>query len=507
MSAEVATAEGHVAPAVPDAWAAIARLLGSRFVTVLLITVFAAQAAWVAVTARSSVYDEAGLHLPSIALLARGGPFLHQAPDDIWLGDLERSGSYLYWWVLSLVVRVAGLDPIDDMAVLRLVSVAIAAVGAAYVWRLGRALGLGPVGANVALLVVTANPLLVFISGTVNYDVGLHTLAWMFLYYTVRVLRSRTPRPGLYIAAVTTCGAASLTKYTFLALAPVLVVAILVHGARTRGWWRELRSYWRASPFVLVRRAVGVVLMAAVIALVLERYGLNLARYGTLVPSCDVVHTPALCDQFGPILRNRVYDAVHEPDTALTWSTATAYVTEQWVPLMLERATLIGVVPLGGSRATWVGTPVQLALTPWLAGALLVAAFARLVVRRRAVELVLAAGCLTYVGALFALNLSDWLRQDVAAGVATRYVLVLLPVVVVLATLAAADLGRALPARVRPPAAVVAGLGLAVLLVAARAGLLSFVTAVDATWLRVDPGTWRSRVTLFLHRLSGPADR
>lgn len=68
--------------------ARILRALGSIQMTVVVVVVFALQASWVAVSARSDIYDEP-YHLAAIkAFSTRWTPFIHQTAADGPLGDI-----------------------------------------------------------------------------------------------------------------------------------------------------------------------------------------------------------------------------------------------------------------------------------------------------------------------------------------------------------------------------------------------------------------------------------
>lgn len=477
--------------AVADA--RIMRILGSMPMTIAVIIVFALQATWVAVSARFVMYDEQ-YHLAAIKVFStRWTPFIHQSAADGPVGDIERYGSYLYHYLLSFPYRAARALELSDgttLVALRLVSVLAVAGALVYAWRLFRELGAGPVTANIALTVVAMMPLTVFLAGALNYDNLLALLATAFLYYGLKLYKADRVDVGLWLKVILVGGLAAVTKYTFLALAPVVLVGLIIRQAPMLP--RGLRVSVRE--FFMVRRR-GVALARALLALgavlavglVVERYGLNLLRYGTPIPSCRAVHPADICALDPVLVRNSGLALAHVP-VPPSLSGAVTYLTYQWIPLMLKFFTYIGTVGVDSARSTSYGPAIFGALLVWSVPVVLaLVVLATTVLRRvRGARLLLAAAGV-YTMVLFAWNYSDYAKLGQPVGVQGRYVLVILPIIVGLACIAMAQLiGMGGPSA-RPRAALGAVVAIAFVL-SQGGGVTSYLWAGNAAWWRTDSG-------------------
>jgi Predicted membrane protein (DUF2142) len=473
--------------------ARILRILGSGPMTVALVVAFALQATWVAVSARSDIYDEP-YHLAAIkAFSTRWTPFIHQTAADGPLGDIERYGSYLYHYLLSFPYRAAealGLGSGATLVTLRMFSVLAVSGALVYSWLLFRELGAGRVTANVALAVVTMMPLAVFLAGTLNYDNLLALLSAAFFYYGLKLYKADHFDVGLWLKVLLVGGFAAVTKFTFLALTPVVVVALFIRQVPM------LRSGLRTSSrdFFFVRGrgliaarvflALGVVVAST---LVIERYGLNLLHYGTPLPSCLHIHPTGICGLDAPSVRNSTLDLAFK-DLVPSLSGAVSYLSHQWIPLMLRYVTLIGTVGPDGAIRTSLGPHIFgaiLTIAVTLMLGLVVLAITVLRSVRGARMLFAAAALYTFV--LFAQNYHDYTKLGQPIGVQGRYVLVVLPIVVGLACIALARVISAGGASARPRAAVSAVVILAFVL-SQGGGVTTYLWAGDQTWWRTDSG-------------------
>ncbi len=470
------------------------RMLGSVPVTIAIVAFFALQASWVAVTASFGLYDEQ-YHLTAIKdFSTRWTPFfIHQSTADGAVGDVTRYDSYLYHYLLSFPYRALeglGLGAGVTLVALRLFSVLAVSGALVYAWRLFRELGAGPVTANVALAVVAIMPLMVFLAGTLNYDNLLMLLATAFFYYGLKLYKADRFDLGLWLRVLLVGGLASVTQYASMAIAPVVVVGLLVrqvpmlrHGPRP-----SVRDFF-LEPQRGVAKARAALALGALVAcaLVLERYGLNILRYRTPLPSCLAVHPADICSMYAPAARNSQLALAH-PGVGLSVSGAAGYLIHQWIPLMMRYLTLIGTLGSDGVIRTSLGPHVFGAVLTWVVPVVLaLVALSIIVLRRvRGAGLLLGATGL-YTLVLFAQNYSDYARLGQPVGIQGRYVLVLLPVIVGLACLTLAQLISMFRAPARPGAAVGAVVAL-VFVMSQGGGITSYLWAGSPPWWRTDSG-------------------
>lgn len=477
----------------------VLKVAGSGGMTRVLVLVFALQAAWIALSARPIVYDEPYHVAAARAFSTRWTPFFSQEIADGPVGDIERYGSYLYHYVLGLVLRVVGVvgaDGDQELLAMRGVSILAATASMVVAWMLLREMGLGPVAANLGLLIVSTVPVTVFLAATVNYDNFLALLVTSFFYLALRLMRADRFDITLWLALIVVTGAASLTKYTFLALGPVVLFGVVLHqwrAIRAHGWglagkWFGLERRERVGRMLLV------LLAAVVVGLVLERYLGNLFVYGTPVPSCLAVQPEEICEMHGPTARNATLDAQHA-DVPVSIGGALTYLTYHWLPLMLRYGTLIGVISAEGGALLHLGPNSFGFIVAWtvpIVLALVVAAV--LVLRLRRIGWLVAGG-VCYLAALFGQNYLDYTRLGEPVGVQGRYVLLLLPLVVGLVLLLTKHVLLTLHRRAQRRLVVVSFTVL-LLTLSQGGGVISYLWSSGPSWWRVDGGVVFDATTL-----------
>ncbi|MBI9114767.1 glycosyltransferase family 39 protein [Sanguibacter suaedae] len=478
-------------------------MLSSPWVLVTAMVLFAAQAAWVALAASPVIYDE-HYHVAAIdAFSRRWTPFIDQTVADGPLGDAERYGSYLYHYMMSFPWRLtgaAGLSPEHRMLVIRLITVVIV-TGALYAWwSFFHEVGASPAVANVAVGIVSATPLIVFLGGFVNYDNALFLVVPFFLRSAARLAMAERLLVSEWLRFIIIAGVGCLTKYTFVPLVPLVALVVLIQQVRVvrRGRTEELQGYISAPRDRLWWGRLALIGGAILsVCLVAERYLMNVVRYGSVVPDCLAVHELDLCQMHPPWARNMELDAAFE-DRPGTMNGAFSFLTGHWVPIMLKNMTWYGTVSGDGivqSRGPAITGVILYLAIPALLGVLVLAG--GYLLRSRAIRMVVGTSVL-YVIVLFALNYSDFLRMGVAIGIAGRYVLILLPIVIGLACIGAARLlgGESPPPASRATKVVL--LGIVLLLCTQGGGATSFFWSVDEAWLKHPEGR-SGQVTMLMH--------
>ncbi|WP_136519556.1 hypothetical protein [Cellulomonas telluris] len=421
-------------------------LMGTFFAVVIFVPPFQGVVDGVPFVAKTSRVPDEFRHIGNILLYAErpvaAGPFLSDVtPETLWLGEVERFPSYLYYWLMSFPARgllAAGIGYEAVVVVLRLLTV-VTGIGCLLVLRaLLRGAGVGAATTGWSVLALALTGRFVWQSAGVSYDTPSMLLFLLVLLAMVHLLRQVTVVWSLVLVAA--ASAASITKYTFFPFVAagvvVLVVVLALQGRRhpDPGLRARLVAELRERRVLVV--LLGVLALVCV-ALLVERIGLNLLVHGSANPSCDVIHTAEECTVFDIYRRNRevretylaeVAGGVREPQRldlpryALTW----AGIYYESTFFYRGRDTdweLPGAVALLG-RATI------------LAGALVGVAWIRRLLRTPA-AVVVGGVCMLYVAGVFVFNLRTWLSLDQYYAHSGRYLLPVLGVAVAAALTAA----------------------------------------------------------------------
>lgn len=228
------------------------------------------------------------------------GPIITNAPDAaLWLGEVERFPSYLYYYVMSFPTRAlqaTGMSHEAVVIVLRLLTATTGLASLVLVRRVLLALGASVAVVGWTAVAVALTGRFVWQSAAVSYDMPSMALFLLFLLAGVRVMQTASAR--WYLVLVASAFTVSVTKYTYMPFVVVAVVALTV--------WVAYASRRRAGPslvasarsaFVSARAStISLSLLVVVTAgLFIERIITNYVRFGDADPDCDLVHTRDVC--------------------------------------------------------------------------------------------------------------------------------------------------------------------------------------------------------------------
>jgi len=297
----------------------IYRVLASTrfFIATLLLFVF--HAVWLACTAIYPLPFDEYFHVGVIQIYARQwSPFIARQPAGAGLyGDITREPSFLYHYLMSFTYRFFDIFT-DNQTVLivatRLLNVAFVLIALILFRKLLLRWGMSRRLTHVALLAFVCTPIVPFLAAHVNYDNLMLLLTPVFLLVATGLITSNRglARRSLLLALVGLM--TLLVKQTFLPLgAAVLAYVVFVLWRRNRSklpvaYWNSLRQMPKSLATVAL--CAGLIVIGG---LFVERYGRNLATYGSIRPACDVVQPRSVCEDFGPWYRDNVINAQNRP--------------------------------------------------------------------------------------------------------------------------------------------------------------------------------------------------
>ncbi|HMH31115.1 MAG TPA: hypothetical protein VK534_01410 [Methylomirabilota bacterium] len=292
----------------------LTKALGSNWFMWLIIGLLVVQAAWIALSGLYPMAFDEDFHLGVIKLYAaHATPFWssHPAGGDAF-GALARDPSYLYHYLMSFPYRFIGLftdNQTTQVIILRFINIGLSAAALPLYRRLLLKTGASRTLVQGSLLILVLVPITPLLAAQINYDNVIMPLTAIFLLLTLKLDRSFKPKSldtktllaFLGIGVLTT-----LVKYAFL---PIFVAAfgyLLVRAwqkyKRLPQFAAALASGWR----VMTRWSkVGLIIVLLLSAgLFAERYGVNLAKYHTPVPDCAQVLDYNHCKSYGPWIRD-----------------------------------------------------------------------------------------------------------------------------------------------------------------------------------------------------------
>jgi len=270
--------------------------LKSKLFLRILLFIVVVQGFWYAFSFMPSLFDEPN-HLGYIEMYSEQlSPFI-SSQDPAWdvLGETTRNPSYLYYFLMSMPLRLFKLLGFSSFAytvVLRLIHTAIFAIGIYVFEKALRKMNFSKVVSRLSLLILVLTPSVAILPGAISYDnVSLLFAAFLFLS-AAKLLNSRrvTQDQLLLYSLIVLFG--SLMKFTFIALAAPVSVFLAFHLIKKKKLKTtrigEFKS--KSSIFLLVMLLIGLVLF-------IERPVMNIIQYGEITPECPSILDEQRCGQ------------------------------------------------------------------------------------------------------------------------------------------------------------------------------------------------------------------
>ena len=290
------------------------RFVGSPVFFKITVAALVLQAAWIALSGGYPMAFDEEYHLGVIRLYAEHlSPFWSGIPPNSdAFGAVARDPSYIYHYLLSFPYRLmtaAGLDQTAQVITLRFINIGFFASGLLVFRRLLLKTAASSAIVNLSLLVFILIPVSPFLASQINYDNLIIPLTGLALLLTLRLTKLSNGKE-LHVLTllqlIVVCLMASLVKYAFL---PVLAA---IAGYLAVFSWTKYRKFTDLKPaFAKGYRRLSRPVAAGLIALVLmsgglfvERYGVNLARYHKPVADCAEVLDYDHCKHYGPWIRD-----------------------------------------------------------------------------------------------------------------------------------------------------------------------------------------------------------
>jgi hypothetical protein len=217
-----------------------------KWAAVLLLSYFGLRLVFLATTISPFLPPDERTHYGICSAFADSLLFPRNSPDSYEFG-LVTNIPWLYYWILGKLapLNVFGMN---NLLFLRLCNLPLAFGVVFYGWRTLKLVTTDRLSQLLLLVFLTNTMMLTFISAAISYDNLVNLLAAMAIYYLLAFFVERSPTK---LALSLLCQLAGcLTKLTFLPLAFIMGVVLLVHELRRLPalpsglacWFREARN-------------------------------------------------------------------------------------------------------------------------------------------------------------------------------------------------------------------------------------------------------------------------
>jgi len=392
------------------------------------------QGLWFALTFKPILFDELR-HIQFITFYSHlVSPFVgHQTPDMDFMGQVVREPSYLYYYVMSLFMRLfEAVTPSYELQVilLRVVNIGLFVLSMFLFRKLLREQKVSSAIANVTLLAFLLIPSVGAMIGAVTYDIGVLPLIFWMLILTTRILRQNKIMLQTVVWLVVTVCVASVVKYTSLPIAAICFVAVVMHaisvGRKQKGRFvAGLTSQFGSIPNKN-KILLGAVLVVA-LGLFIERPVVNLLKYKDMAPTCFV--TLPKNEASTRCVKNYVYqrDALFlsmKSDGFKPVDPVNYFLTT-WVPGM--HSTTIQQYPTAPPLGVMVGLYYLLII-----GGVMVIAMAVRELSKNPFDRLMIAVAVVYALSVFYSNYKGYVHLAQPVAITARYLLPVLPICIYL---------------------------------------------------------------------------
>jgi hypothetical protein len=416
-------------------WSGLWRLLGKNrffwFITGLLTI----EALIVALSGQYPMAFDEDYHLGIIRLYSH-----HISP--IWNGQptsadaygaVFRNPSYLYHYLMSFPYRLIALFSSSQtvmVLLLRFINIGMFISGFVLFRKVLLKSGGSRALVHGALAVFVLIPVVPMLAGQINYDNLLLPLIALSLLLCIKVTEDKPPlKPVLVGELVVLWLLTSLVKYAFLPIALAEAVYVIVRVKQKDQVKRGFRNQWQA-----LKTSTKVLIVLAVLisgGLFFERYGINLIKYESPVPDCSQVLSVQRCSAYGPWIRDYDYSlnkfAEGGSNSPVTFAADWLY--GMWLRLYFAVGGPSTLYQSGGPLPVPALSGIAFCLLGLVALGL---TFKRLLKRYNAhVIWLFVSVTLLYTAAIALDDLRSYLRTGQPVAINGRYLLVVMPLILI----------------------------------------------------------------------------
>lgn len=420
------------------------RFLASDLFYRSIIVVAALSALWIALTARYPMAFDEDFHLGLIRLYAEHpSPFWasHPAGGDAF-GAVARDPSYLFHWLMSFPYRFFGLFTDNDtirILLLRFLNIGLFISCLPLFKRLLIRAGASLALSHGILALFVLIPIVPMVAGQINYDNLLLPVTALFL---IKALALRdadaTVRGPLLIQLLGLGIFGSLIKFAFL---PILVAVMLWSIWTMRRDW-PLRNKYFKSLGTYIKTTAGILTVLALLvlgSLAIERYGVNLVRYGDPIPSCGMVLPLENCQAYGPYYRDYLL-----AEKRTNFDTSAVFFVQEWFYGMWLRTYFAVDGPTTGFQTRGpLAVPAITAIVGVLLSTVALFCYGRRTYRAHpAAASLFGFVSLAYLTAVFTQQFKAYMHTGVPVALNGRYLLLVIIPIIFLAAIATGFLVR-----------------------------------------------------------------
>jgi len=268
----------------------IVLIVSSRYFFWGVIAFFIFEAVWVACSFRYPMVFDESFHVTITKLFSNQlSPFILNQPDfyDRY-GNLSNGNATIFHYLMSfpyrLIVSLSGSFMIQ-IVFMRVLNIIMVASGLMIFANIFKKIGIRQVCINVALLFFALIPIVSLVAATVNYDNMLFLFTAWYLAVCVNILKSKKIIWHNYVWLVIIGCFASLVKFTFLPIFAASAIYLIFFVVKEYG--KTFIAKFMQSLFLANKLTIITTSILLAVGMFSNLYLQNVVRYGTPFPACE----------------------------------------------------------------------------------------------------------------------------------------------------------------------------------------------------------------------------
>lgn len=405
-------------------------LFMSRYSLLAIIILFIIQASWLALSFRfPMIYDE-GTHMGFIVQYSDEiSPYTNDTP-----GNMTTQIS-LFHYLMSFIYRLMSVFTDSTfvlVVVCRLICIGMVATGMYILAKTCIRAGVPRGVTAIGMLLFTSLPMVPLVAATINNDNLLFLTSSIFFFYMVKIIND-SKLNWLDVALLVSIGCISaLVKYTFLPIFLISIILTLCFSLKNKKKFNGLLTSFRGTSFN--KRLAMIALLTVSTGLFLLVYMGNVIMYKSLQPACTEVLPQQVCQRNGVVQRNKIAKETADSRPTVPIDDFSYRI---WFGSMLNNTVWSGNSTENGValRPPLYITKISFFVSVILGACLLLYAWRTL--RMTPAFKVLLLVALSLFGVLFLKNLSTYYSLHQPYAIQPRYLMSVLPIVVIAVVYAA----------------------------------------------------------------------
>ena len=413
------------------------RIISSSKFFFVVIALLLVQAIWFALTVQYPMAFDENYHFGVIQFYSQQLlPFMSvQPPGSEAYGDLVRYDSYMFHYLMSFPYRLIAAftsDQVVQIIILRFMNIGLFIAGMFVFRRLLKRLNISEALTNFSLLMLILIPIVPFLAATINYDNLAFLIVPLFIALTISCsesIKRGELSANTFILTLAAGVFGSLVKFAFapiFAIAIIYLLVLLFRSKTKKRIFTNIKHSFNSNSLGIKILLVCVAVLS--IGLLAERYGVNLVQYQRFQPSCEKVRPVSECTQYGPWGRDyntaqkvKITNPPYNPEIFLFLPV--------WIGNYMSR--LYFAINYDYVNYAPLPLPYYTAYAIGLIGMMLSIFYWKTIARVNPHMLLVALIVAVYVGALYYVNFTAFLKLHTIVAANGRYLILVLPFIFV----------------------------------------------------------------------------